>query len=310
MASVLLGVYNSRMSDEEAFLAAIAEQPDEDTPRLAYADWLDEHDRAIRAEFLRLQIEIARKETLPRVIQNRYVDLWKRNQELLDGHRKKLLGSLAKLPATVKIEFRRGFVSEITLTCDQFDTFGFAIAKTLPLPRVTVIDTVSAVQSFVVDGVPDGPHEIVAGIRTHPNQRDGEFEGLPRILAGNDRPHTSRSWPRLQELDMSGCQLGHTAFSLFVHSASLPMLTDLDVSVNELFDSSVVTLLNTSLPRQLKRLILGGNALTDQAAIELADRWPRGAGDQLEHLNLRFTMIGVPGQQALLARFGGRVDLF
>ncbi len=42
------------MSDEPALLKAIVANPDEDTPRLAYADWLDEHDRPIEAEFLRL----------------------------------------------------------------------------------------------------------------------------------------------------------------------------------------------------------------------------------------------------------------
>ena len=31
------------MSDEKALLAAIWDEPHEDTPRLAYADWLDEH---------------------------------------------------------------------------------------------------------------------------------------------------------------------------------------------------------------------------------------------------------------------------
>src|SRR5687768_12937161 len=45
----------------EALLAAICENPEEDTPRLALADWLDENaaseaDRA-RAAFIRTQIE-------------------------------------------------------------------------------------------------------------------------------------------------------------------------------------------------------------------------------------------------------------
>jgi uncharacterized protein (TIGR02996 family) len=45
------------MSDEEcALLAAVAAAPDDDVPRLVYADWLDEHDRPERAEFVRLQI--------------------------------------------------------------------------------------------------------------------------------------------------------------------------------------------------------------------------------------------------------------
>ena len=46
------------MSDEDALLAAIIAAPDDDTPRLVYADWLDEHDRPEHAEYLRLGVEI------------------------------------------------------------------------------------------------------------------------------------------------------------------------------------------------------------------------------------------------------------
>src|SRR5262245_52295889 len=48
------------MSDEAALLQAIRNHPDEDTPRLMYADWLDEHGDRDRAEFIRCQIEVAR----------------------------------------------------------------------------------------------------------------------------------------------------------------------------------------------------------------------------------------------------------
>jgi uncharacterized protein (TIGR02996 family) len=48
-------------SDQEAFLAAIAASPEEDTPRLAYADWLDEHGDHDRARFIRLQIDESRE---------------------------------------------------------------------------------------------------------------------------------------------------------------------------------------------------------------------------------------------------------
>jgi uncharacterized protein (TIGR02996 family) len=43
------------MSDESQFLAAMAADPDDDTPRLVFADWLDEHGQPDRAEFIRLQ---------------------------------------------------------------------------------------------------------------------------------------------------------------------------------------------------------------------------------------------------------------
>ena len=33
------------MNQDEAFLAAIVERPDDDTPRLVYADWLQDRER-------------------------------------------------------------------------------------------------------------------------------------------------------------------------------------------------------------------------------------------------------------------------
>jgi uncharacterized protein (TIGR02996 family) len=49
--------------DGADLLRVICEQPWEDTPRLMYADWLQENGQPERAEFIRLQIEIA---ALPR----------------------------------------------------------------------------------------------------------------------------------------------------------------------------------------------------------------------------------------------------
>lgn len=47
------------MNDGDALLAAILAHPDEDTPRLVYADWLQERGRGERAELIRLQCAIA-----------------------------------------------------------------------------------------------------------------------------------------------------------------------------------------------------------------------------------------------------------
>ena len=48
------------MSDRDALLAAIRAQPDEDTPRLVFADWCDENDEPQRAAFIRAQVEYHR----------------------------------------------------------------------------------------------------------------------------------------------------------------------------------------------------------------------------------------------------------
>jgi len=46
------------MTDEEAFLAALAERPGDDLTRLVFADWLDERGDG-RAAYLRLVVEVA-----------------------------------------------------------------------------------------------------------------------------------------------------------------------------------------------------------------------------------------------------------
>jgi len=51
------------VSDRDALLHAICEYPDDDTPRLIFADFLEENDEGARAAFIRAQVEFAR--TLP-----------------------------------------------------------------------------------------------------------------------------------------------------------------------------------------------------------------------------------------------------
>lgn len=50
---------NGTMTDRESLIRAICETPDDDVPRLVFADWLEEHGEAERAGFIRLQCEIA-----------------------------------------------------------------------------------------------------------------------------------------------------------------------------------------------------------------------------------------------------------
>ena len=46
------------MDHEALFLQAVLENPDDDTPRLIYADWLEERGDP-RGEFIRVQCELA-----------------------------------------------------------------------------------------------------------------------------------------------------------------------------------------------------------------------------------------------------------
>jgi uncharacterized protein (TIGR02996 family) len=53
------------MSEEAAFLEALKANPADDTTRLVYADWLDEHGETAQAEYLRLVAEFAQAEKVP-----------------------------------------------------------------------------------------------------------------------------------------------------------------------------------------------------------------------------------------------------
>ncbi|MBA4191383.1 MAG: hypothetical protein C0467_25670 [Planctomycetaceae bacterium] len=122
------------MTDREAMLAAIRANPDEDTPRLIHADWLDEHGDGDRAAFIRAQIEAVRSD--PFGVQARNAskhagELLEKNRapwhsnirEAIQGQLEDFVGvQVSGMPANalrdvvqVKARFERGFVGHVTL---------------------------------------------------------------------------------------------------------------------------------------------------------------------------------------------------
>jgi uncharacterized protein (TIGR02996 family) len=107
------------MDDRRALMAAIIANPEEDTPRLVLADWLQEHgnkhDQA-RAEFIRLQIQLAN--TKPGKARD---ELSAAADKLESKHRKAWLKPLAdvdpKFAPADYIHFQRGLLSYLWLDC-------------------------------------------------------------------------------------------------------------------------------------------------------------------------------------------------
>lgn len=132
------------MSDREALTAAMLAHPDEDTPRLALADWLQEHGDPDRAEFIRVQIELARTraaeidlpEWFGRVLTigmasyghrphdtPERVALLRREAELYHAHHKEWTAGVPKYALQYLgyvRNFRRGFVSWVTAVLGPF----------------------------------------------------------------------------------------------------------------------------------------------------------------------------------------------
>lgn len=91
------------------FLAAIVANPDDDLPRLVFADWLEENGDSDRAEFIRLQIEKRRtkeEKQYPRPITDRIAQLKAANEE-------QWRAELPPLPGVTWGRFWRGFIGEV-----------------------------------------------------------------------------------------------------------------------------------------------------------------------------------------------------
>jgi uncharacterized protein (TIGR02996 family) len=98
------------MSTEVDLLRAIRDNPEEDTPRLMYADYLDEEGHSARAEFIRTQVERAR---LPEHDPQR-APLEDREHELLAEHECSWLNvEPDQMDELREWEFERGFVREV-----------------------------------------------------------------------------------------------------------------------------------------------------------------------------------------------------
>src|SRR5579871_5981795 len=115
---------------DDPFLSAILAAPDDDLPRLIYADWLDERGDADRAEFIRTQIELAR---LPAALRRRS-PLAARERELLAGHEADWLGPLSEIVTTAV--FRRGFVDELIVMAEAFLRHADLLFASYPICKV------------------------------------------------------------------------------------------------------------------------------------------------------------------------------
>lgn len=131
------------LTDQGALLRAVLQEPGDDLHRLAYADWCEERGDALRAEFIRVQIKLAR---LPH-----HLDACDQQRKLLLMAREADLLSLASqsrgfndwAPGYVQSwRWRRGFVEEVKLAHRDFAHGDRArwLFSTWPIRRVVLPD--------------------------------------------------------------------------------------------------------------------------------------------------------------------------
>jgi uncharacterized protein (TIGR02996 family) len=254
------------MSDEAALLRAIAAHPEEDTPRLAYADWLDEAGSEVavaRAEYIRIQVARQRGLADPSTDER----LYKREVELYVEYAGTWRRELPDEYYVPVIAAQRGFwyraaapASAVLAAADN--------PYTHLIDELTVCPPVSAGQLRDILRLPYAPR-LTALVLCGAGSALGA-DGAATVAAAE--------LPRLVTLAFSGNWIGDDGVRALCRTTGLPALRNLDLSSNEIADGGADALVGSELIRRLRNLGLRGNPIPELAARRLIHNFPEVVG--------------------------------
>jgi len=146
----------AKTKSAEKLLAAVCANPDDDAPRLAYADYLEGHGEPERAEFIRIQVELAQLTPWDRKTKlNRF-----RERLLLLRHGEEWRAELPELGGVEWGKFERGFVTEVVLESLKVLTERFDV--------ICAAAPITGIQVNSLDGItakPPEPHRWLRSLR-------------------------------------------------------------------------------------------------------------------------------------------------
>lgn len=195
------------------FLAAVAAAPDDDTPRLVCADYLQETGRPERADLIRIQCELARLPSWDR----RAKDLRHRQRILLARHGRGWLAELPVLDGVRWGRFARGFVAEVTVRDPD-----------VLLTHAAAIRAAAPIEGVVFDAwVPPGGGRRVKPLpwlrRVGFGRADVSGDDVGRLL---DSPLAEHA----RALDLSGLGVENPGAAAVARAGHLAGLEDLDLT--------------------------------------------------------------------------------
>jgi uncharacterized protein (TIGR02996 family) len=287
------------MTPEDGFLSDICEHPDEDAPRLVYADWLEDHGRPLQGEFIRSQILLAR---LPEDDPRRE-ELEVRGRVLLEGHEHEWVGPLP--PAVIGRTFERGFLVGIKMKARGFPRLR-AVLDSCPTVRHLHLTAPFRIGEPPVQAVASSPD--LARLTSLKISEGCELIGPAEVAALAASPHVGG----LTALSLHKNAVGDGGLAAVAGSPRLAGLTSLSLWFDDAEDPAplgvegVRALASSPHLTRLATLRLGGCRLRDEACRVLA-----GAGNLagLHTLDLRHNTISDAMKGQLRERFRGRVLL-
>jgi uncharacterized protein (TIGR02996 family) len=271
------------MSEADSFLWAILDNPDDDGPRLVFADWLDEHGESAHAEFIRVQCALAAHPD-----EDDQWLAWKvREEELWGALRERWQGALDELKLTRLglNDFRRGFVHTPQGVFPEADVFARAAGRWTFLLGCGVTIGGCATAEFFASAQMRRVEDLDC-------QRSGVTDEKLQPVA------TSPHYGRVASFDLFRNYVGPAGIEALVRCPSLTALAELTLEENRVGDAGAEMLAAAPLCRNLTRLHLNENGIGDAGVIALA-RSPHLAN--LRVLRLSSNRFGPAGVETLAA---------
>ncbi len=291
------------MTHDEAFLQAIIDSPDDDAPRLIYADWLEERGDP-RGEFIRVQGALSRMDEYD----PRRWDLMARERELLSEHGDNWLGLAPDLPEAWT--YRRGFVDHLRISGDSFLAAGNDIMRTGPPPEIEFLGLAGTLARVLEHPAALRLRRITfsyADSGAAPlDTADVEALASSRLLSSLSaltvnggigpeavRRMASATWlSNLRELRLPFCEIGRAGAETIFSCTGLAGLRELDLTRTNLTAAAMEELASARHLNGLKLLYLGQNEI-DAAGVRSLALNPRFSS--IEELALGNNPLGDEG---------------
>lgn len=306
------------MPDEQTLLTAIIARPEDDAPRLAYADWLDRQGGAAnkdRAEYIRLEIDLARigsaAPSTPELQAHR-----KRSRELFAKHYREWFPAFVGRTNLLRrgrpyIEFKRGFPALMHVQTSKLlevgeELFGLApitfvdfrsvtdglLRKLVQAPWIAQLRKIEldSASGRALDWAPlaDCPylghlHELIL------------YQGT-LTLQGAARLAKENPCRRLRRLRLSSLSLSDDAVRRLFAGPAFTSLEELDFGGDQLTLKGAQTVAAAPALKRLKSLRISSHPLPGIAkVIAKATFWPA-----IQHLEVRRCALGDAGLRDLI----------
>ncbi|QDU20594.1 TIGR02996 domain-containing protein [Urbifossiella limnaea] len=260
------------MTDETALLAAVVAAPDDETPRLVLADWWDDYNRPDRADFVRIECQLARllaahphpyqlvararsmlciSDREFRFEGNLDPALEEQDQELVRLRGWDWDGGVSSLVEYVG--FRRGFVEEVGMSGRAFLRSANEMFARAPVRHVSFSRT---------------PTALLPELTACPylgRLRSASFAHKAIGPAGAAYLARCPHLCNLEELDLTHCRIGDGGLAAIAGSPRLTRLTALDLWNNDLSDAGADTLMSSPVLSRLAYVRLGVNRFSRES---------------------------------------------